>query len=753
MSSSHETILDRVERLSLTGSIADARSMLGLLTSDESRTRFVAADAIGAIVRGAEASAETDQLLDELIGLVGEGTQAPRTVPAMVALEGVGKMALPRLAAAIGRAPAALRISLLGVVGTIGGVNAVKILEPFVASDDSQIAIAAAEALGRTRDSSATEILIENLAARDALLRVATIRALGALGDDRGVEHLEAQLTVPAFRQAVVSSLVEIGSIAAVRALTRHLKSADGKLQPAILSAAVTLARDDRPKPAAIARAILKAARDSVGSSIDSAAFEQIGSLLYSSDTREVRSAIIAMGWSGDPRALPFVCKFVSDPSFGETARRALQDLAENPIVLSGMIDLPSAMISANDLAFVIRTSQSLIAMELAAQLIVNLSEPDSMEVCVSVLRQGREWLRQQRPEEIEGNEVANLINTLRAKLAEAHGRVLVEIASTLGALVAFIQPAMPLTIAEFDGGESEDSLVARLAFLDAIDPDRAAEEATAALRSRSAMVRIYAIELLSWRPSLFDKVPIAFHLADEEPGVRLAAAQAIRRGPASNESRSALFAALADSDTLVRSEAIRTLGSLFGLDGDIHRCLTESLDSTQPLCRVAAAQALSKVADREDWKRLGYLAHTDQYTEARLAAVQAFANCTDSQLVFNVIRGALDDPDSRVRYAAVELVSGVPKETAVDILLGVTAKTTETPSVRGAALRAVAKFDAARSLGSISSALAEDDSTMVEDGYSAMAEIVHSSPSEIEKIIQSCPPRIASIIRFILAN
>jgi HEAT repeat protein len=757
MPSSLEATLDRVERLASSGEAADVRSLVRLLSNEEWQTRRAAAEAISAAVRSHPQDSDTETLYDELITAIGDGSHAGRRAAAIVALEGIGAPALPRLAAELQRAPASARIALAGVVGSVGGVEAVRLLAPLAQDADINVATAAMAALGRTRHAEATQILLNYLDAEDDWLRFAAVGALGELGDERAVEPVERLLEEPLMQEAAAASLVEMATVSAGDALARHLRATDGTLRPAILAALVSLSNDERAVgvPRALSEKMRARAQRAFRETADDATFGDILRMTSTGDPERARVGLTALGWMGAPRAVPILGSALGDPALSKTARRALVDLTYSPQALGAMLEVESILIAPAEIAAAISNTRSFVTLEAAARLSVEAADAETLEASLAALAAGRHWLRERRADLLNNSEALRLGESLRSLLRSAHNRALFEIAETLGLLATALPPPIAEAIAEeLSESGDEDYVLARLAFLDGVDPLRAAEEASKAQRHRSAMVRMSAIEILSWRAGASKEAfSLSSHLTDESAGVRRAATRAMRRGLASTENMRALFAACADEDIWVRAEAIITLGVIFGTTPQARAHLREQLNAPHPLCRVAAAGALSTHADARDWRALAQMARRDAQPEARRAAVLAFARSERPRTALSAMRAAVRDPAWPVRRAAVEVLASINEAAALRLLLDVAGDEEEESTVRGAALLALAHHNAPQTIELACLALSHGDATLVEDAYAALVTVERARRAEMREASKVCAPRAAAILNSVTSD
>jgi HEAT repeat protein len=749
-----EATLDRVERLSQSGAAADVRALVRLLGNEDWQTRRAAAEAISSLVVARAGELETEELFHELILAVCDKTDAGRRAAAIAALEGIGARTLPALAEALKDAEASAVIALAGLIGQVGGAEAVTLLEPLVKSADTNIATSAISALGRTRHPAATHLLIEALGAEDEWLRFAAVGALGELGDARAVPALEKLLSTPLMEEAAATALEEIASVESITALAGNLRDADGGFRPRVLAALVSLSEDGRALPAAIQEHLRRLAWRLFQQAADDATFGDLLRMTTTADPLLRRASITALGWLGDDRAVPVIAEALADPAFMKAARRALRNLSSNTHALNRMLEADADLLSPFEVASAMSGSQSYQAIEAAARLSVEATDAETMEAALAVLAGGRDQLRQRHADLLDAQRASKLAESLSNLLSMAEGHALIEIAETLGLLASALPPALSERVADaLVQSSTDDHLLARLAFLDNADPLRAVEEAARAQRHKSARVRLSAIEILSWRATARDNASLALHLTDEAAGVRRAAMRAIRRGAPTQEALRAIRAASADEDIWVRAEAITTLGSLFGTEAEARNALREALDEPHPLVRVAAAEALADHADRKDWRALAQTARRDPQPEARRAAVLAFTHCPQPRTTLSVARGALKDEAWPVRRAAVRVLAACNESSSHKLLLDTASDEKEQEAVRGAALRALASTDAPRTIELSCRLISDGDVALTEDAYAALHSLQRTHRDLMEETARTCAPRAASVINFITAK
>ncbi|HEX8746671.1 MAG TPA: HEAT repeat domain-containing protein [Pyrinomonadaceae bacterium] len=749
-----EAALDKVERLGQSGAAADVRALVRLLGNEDWQTRRAAAEAISSLVKTRAAEVDTDELFGELIAAVSDKTDVGRRAAAIAALEGIGSPALPALADALTGGDAASAIALAGLVGQVGGAQAVALLSPLVESANTNIAAAAISALGHTRHPHATALLLRSLEHEDEWLRFAAVGALGELGDALAVPALERLLAEPLMEEAAAAALEEIATVEAVTALAGSLRDADGRFRARVLVALVSLAEDERALPSALQERLRGSAVSLFQQSADDATFADLLRMTMTADPLLKRASITALGWLADARAVPVIAEALADPAFMKAAQRALRNLSGNAHALNHILEADAALIPPLEVATAMSGAGSYQAIEAAARLSVSAADLETMEAALMVLAAGRDQLRQQHAELLDKERASKLGESLSNLLSMAEGRALIEIAEALGLLASALPHVVKERVSDvLMQAETDDHLLAYLAFLDNADPLRAVEEAARAERHKSARVRLSAIEILSWRSRPRDNASLAMHLTDEAPGVRRAAMRAMRRGAPTPEALRATRAALADDDIWVRAEAITTLGALFGTEGEARASLREALHEPHPLVRVAAAEALSRQPDRKDWRALAQAARRDPQPEARRAAVLAFAGCPQPRTTLSVSRAALKDEAWPVRRAGVQVLAACPESSAHKLLLEAASNEREHETVRGAALRALAPLDAPRAVALSCRLISTGEAALTEDAYAALRSLERTHRNLLEETARTCAPRAASIIRAVVSD
>jgi HEAT repeat protein len=761
-----DTITDGAMHTPERGAGGELRTLTSLLGDDDWQMRRAAASAIAASISAGEvAGVEFESLLEELFAALGDNSGAGRRAAAIAALEGVVALsetrarALGRIESALVRAGSTVRIGLAGVVGAAGGAEAVRLLAPLAEDAETNVAAAAVAALGRTRSPEATPLLIRHLDDANEWLRFAAVGALGELGDARAVARLELLLEDQLLQEAAASALSEIATVDAARALARHLRSsADGALRPAVLKSLVSIATDERALPRAVAeeiyretRALFRAATE------DEETLSELLSQTHTLDPARAAARITVLGWSGDARVVSRVAQALSEPATSSAAQAALAALIDSPRdarTIAALLEQPPELLPRCALASALAQAETPAALEAAVRLGTSTDDEETRRTCAAAVAHAREpVLRGASP--LSADARLRLADALLQSLPTAQGELLVELSETLGALVADAPPQHRTeAVAALPDGDGETQMLARLAFFEragaaATQDEEVGELLRAAERHTSARVRVRAVEFAERRGAFVEDASVVSHLTDEAAGVRRAAARAMRRQP-TRDVRRELLAALADEDIWVTAESIVTLGARYGDDAEVRARLAEQLAAAHPLCRVAATEALSKLArdDAEEWRALAQLARRDPFPEVRHAAMCAFARCPEARTVLSAARAALKDAEWPVRRAAVEVLAASTERPALRLLSE--AAVGEEAAVRGAALRALAERGAPEAVTLACRAVGETDAALVEDAYAALRACKRTCPEALSAARDTCAPRAAAIIAFV---
>jgi HEAT repeat protein len=728
-------------------------ALFELLGDEDWQVRRSAAEGLTSLIRSKE-SCQTDLALGELISAISDRTNAGRRAAASAVLEGVGEIALSLIEKHLQNSDQPTRIMLAGIVGSVGGEEATRVLTDLTQDEDTNIVASAVAALGRTRSREATALLLDYLRSDVEWLRFTAISALGELGDTRSVDALESYLADPMMQEAVATALSEIGGFQSLEALARHLLSPQtGSIRPAILASIVSLIDEERAVPRMMADAIELEGKQIFKQLFDERILADLLNLIVSSDPRRSNACVTALGWAGDPRAIAVVGLSLSNPATSKAAQRALTNLCENPRTLQMMLEVDPVVVPRTSLANALSNVYGLHTIEAISRLCNETTDPDIIRASSIVFANNREWLRNS-VEDLDPKALIGTARLLQGIVLDRKEQAVLEVAATLGTIASVAPQSITFDLEELIPDQAtEISKLGRLILFDNANMEKAIEEAEISQKHQSARVRIQAIDILSRKGKTEDLPRLVLHLMDESTGVRRAATRALRRGPSTADVRRAMLVAFSDEDVWVSAEAIITLGTLFRNDEEVLVRLRAALAGPHPIIRVAAAEAISENAEAQDWGMLSALARKDPQPEVRRAAVTAFLRCPEPKIFLSTMRLTLRDPQWSVRRATIECLSTSNERSALRYIVQAAGDEKENPSVRGAALRGLGAKQDCSLLEIASQILGRNESSMVEDAFGSILSLYPQFRNEIDQLSHKSTPRAATILNFILSN
>jgi HEAT repeat protein len=737
--------------------VEDFRALLSLLGDEDWQTRRAAVDAIASITRTRATEPDIDQLFSDLLLLMGDRDNPGKRASAAAVLETLGPRILSRIAKELQHTPTPVQIILTNVIGAAGGIEAVRLLSILIDENEVNRSSAAVAALGHTRSSAALPFLLQYLENPNEWLKFAAISALGELGDERAIPRLEPLLDDPLLQEAAANTLSEIGTLEALHALSKNLCDAEGKLRLGVLKSMVSLLFEERTLPKAVVSKLREEGWKLFRQNVNEAIFNELLQKMMFAGVHDhglVNTCLVALGWAGDRRAIPIISRALNDPATSKAAQKSIYLLCFEPQALRAMASTTPTLIPSSTLATALGSVPGIHVIETAIKLSIEATDVETHQACTSAITYNRDWL-QQNIQSISIEELTSLAELLREQIFETHGQMRIEIAELIGTLSTSRPESIEFDVTEIiPQSEEEDLQLARLILLDRINAPIVIEEAiNTAQQHASATVRMYAIDIYKRRNSKEQITELIRHLTDVSPGVRRVVTRALRSGLPTPQVHKSLLAMLADTDIWVIVEAIITLGELFGNEPDTRTLLRLTLTSAHPLTRIAVAQVLPDYATKEEWRALSQVARIDPQAEVRRAAVLSFAKCSNTRTVLSVMRAALKDHHRSVRYAAIEALASSLEDVTQTLLLNVVSNEKEEPTIRGAALRALAKRASSEALEMACLIIGTSDPTLVEDSYEAILSLRGVNRLRIYELSRACPPRVASLITFILEH
>jgi HEAT repeat protein len=747
-----EQRLAEIDRAAALGGPAELRALLELLGDDEWQTRRAAALAIAQVVPSLTDVDARDRAIGDLLGAVVTAEDAPQRAAAIVALEAIGRLALPHLAVALRDAAAPARTALAGVVGAAGGAGAVSLLEPLSREADQNVAAAATLALGRTRSPDALPLLLQRLDEGDDWLKFAACGALAELGDGRAVDRLAGFLDDDLFRETAIASLVEIGTIEAVKVLGDLVwDPVTSTIQPDLLMALVSVAAQSSTLPQPLADTIREIARRSIPHAARDPLLNLLADCRQSKESGKVNACLTVMGWLGDLRALPCLGSKLHDSAFSQTARELMVAFAETDNGVTQLLDLTPDLLPPIEAVAVLTEIQSWAAFEGLLRLGSESDDAETTDACLQAFSVYANWF-DAHLEYLTDEARARIESTLGHLIFSGSAALPIEAARLLGNIAQGWTEAEVERIAkELLGKATEGGIVFGLKFLFECAPARAAAEAVHALKHPGPRARVAAIETIARLADHPPGVTLTTHLTDESASVRRAAARALRLAGRGPEAKRALSACLIDDDIWVRFEVIASLAERWGQDAEVTDRLAEELFSPHPICRVAAVEAQPDLAET-NWSKMQDLAAHDPQTEVRMAALRQLLRHPRKRLVRVELARSLNDPEWPVRLAALDLAITSGQWNLADRVADLPSDPNEAPAVRAHAIRAVAEWAHPAAVFLAVSALDDTSHTVVEAAFAALTQLSDARAAELAAHCGHCSPLAANYLRFILS-
>jgi len=560
-------------------------------------------------------AAETLPLL--LAGLRDEGN-AGRRNSSMEALVGLGAAAVPTLAPLVADPNPDLRKFVVDALGNIEAPAVPALLRAALEDADENVSAAAAEYLGRRRDTTAVPLLLRRLGESSGWLTYGCLRALGEIGDVAAAPAVSALLGEPGLRKAALEALGRVGDEQAVPHLLDALFSGDRGLRRVAAIAAHRLLT--RRGPGAAAQAFAAG----VGARFDDGFLEFLRGLLQQEDPQLRAAAAKLLGFVPGERMVAILLDAL--PQAGEPDQELLAG------VLDGLpdADLPLLVARLLDPAPIVRLR--------LAGVLGRRGCREAVPLLLTLLEDG--------------------IGHVRAAAAIALGRICDPAAvSPLTGLLRDPYPdvreaGMEAVVAIGCAGPSQRGLV--LALLEPHFQDADAGFAAAAVRIVGRL----------GGQGLVTRLGLA--LRDARGEVRRAAVEAIG-AVGGAEAVDALRVALTDEDVAVRREAVHRLGTI--REAAALPLLLPMLGDEDLWVRVRAVQALGGIAHPEAWRVLLAAAAGDPPGPRRLAAIRALGagKVPGSLAVLTELAGAAD---RETAMAAIDALGALGDPGALEVIL-----------------------------------------------------------------------------------
>jgi HEAT repeat protein len=573
------------------------------------------------------------------------------------------------------------------------------------------------------------------------------VEALGVLGDGRAIRPIAERLGDSLLGQCALEALVAIGTPEAARAIAAHA-FAGRRLRAAPVDALSRIAAVEWP--AALAGPIRRAVVAAFRAHYTPAHFDDLAELAKAGAAHS-EAALEALGWSGDPRALPLLLVALGRPASELSAMGGLGELLARPDVAKGL-SLYTDRLSAParlDISRVLAPTSPLEAADLIVALLAHDDEVAraAADVALDVSTQ----LLDARP-----------VDTSRADEVAARlvGTLVVAPASTVASLVrlakglvagARLDPAAMVEVAERLMEREEPNI--RLAGADLMLfarglTSRVRDVLGSMLRQSDPATRLRALEIMAeCQPDADSANALVGALGDEDPLVRRAAVLGLAR-LGDLDSVRALRSALSDRHALVAAEA---LAAVTAVEGSLaERALLEGAESDRAMVRCVAAERLAHLGTVGALQSALALATDDPESEVRRAAVSGFCGTGAPERLL-AAESALADSHPAVRHAGLRLAAEVdPCSMVAEVV--VLADTDESPEVRGEALVTLAVCAPDSAFERIGRAF--EDPTLAPYVLRAVAKLDGSDAVRLRRFRETeAPPRLAFAIDILFGS
>jgi HEAT repeat protein len=563
-----------------------------------------------------------------------------------------------------------LRIQAALALGEQHDPAAIEPLLQALNDSDANVRFHAIEALGRLRAGAAADALVAIVETEDFFLAFAALDALALINDSTVAPRLVSLLENPNLRGAVVSALGSLGDEQAVLPLVRQFE-------------------EGSDATGAIAQALVSI-HDRVEGQLDEG--EHIGDIVRRGVSDAGRTRILDAISSADPDQLPALVRVLGWLR-GSDVQRALAQLLGQPAVRADVIEA------------LVRHGEGVVDL-----LVEQLGEADADSRLAAIAALGRLGSRRATPALVDLLDLD--VDTMIA-VAGALARIGDEQAfepllalvghpnaavrqSVIGALNSIGHAGMARRVAELV--DDEDPLVRESAVR--IAGYFGYRETTDALLARARdpheTVRVAALEHLPFLDDPRATTLLFEALAGDTPRARAAVARALARtdGP---ESLDGLISALADADHWVRYYAARGIGQRSDAAKAAPMLASLATNDSAPHVRIAAIDSIASADGRSSLDML-MACSRDADAEVAAAALRAIG-ALDSPDVMRILQDALRSADRKRRLAAIEGLVARADAEAVSALEW-TASAESDPQVGRAAIAGIGQVAAKNSAG-----------------------------------------------------
>jgi HEAT repeat protein len=628
-------------------------------------------------------------------------------------------------------------------LGLIGDRRAEDALIHATQMPEAPVRSAAIKALGKLGDATVTETLFEAARDRDSSVREAAASSLGLLGVS--VERLTADARSPSWqiRAAAMTTLARLGDPRGLQVLVSGLSDKDDNVR-AEAARSLAVMGDARALDPLIGALhdpspdVRLEAAVAVGGFKNARAINSLTGLLGDRDWRVSAAAAEALAKMNDDRAIKLVVESLGSADWRLRARAA-QVLARVPeaTIRGGAVPLLASALRDRDLVVRYYASEALVAAgepavpviiqvflsnrfqerERAARVLARIGKPAAQPL-------GALLEDKATPPETKASAARILgfiadprsVDPLLEVLSDQRYFVREQAAVALGRIGG---PAIQrlLELARSSSPATREAAIAALGGVSGtLTAGNAASESSVAGGAQSATP-----EGASQKDEVIGRLidTILNALRDSNTGVRSAAVRALGSS-ASRQAVEPLMALIRDESSTLRGEATTALGRL---GTAAVPALIAALSSPRPSIRMLAAQALGEIRSREAVPALINIVKTD-LSGARGEAVEALGKIGDPS-ASDAIISALKTGSNSVRHRAIMALALLPGPGVEDAMIGALADKDE--EVRQTAVSALGEVGDARSLPKLEQIADNDTSSDIRAAAAAAVERVRT--------------------------
>ncbi len=698
-------------------------ALIGLLGDSDWRVRRASVDSI---LTG-DSQILTPQVLQSLY----DEENAGRRNAAIDLLTRFGRKIVPHLGPHLNSGNPDVQMFLIQMLGDIHDRTYLEEIVSAVESKEDNVASAAILALGKIGEPGSLPLILRLLQSSDPWKQFQAIEAAGEMRDPGVLPALILLRNSPYCGKQILKTLGKFPDADAYRTLIRSLFE-KGHLDPNALEALLNIYREFRP-------AIVK---NELQAKIRREFREQTGSEELRILIRELEIAPLEqkdqilqlLGWSSSEEAVRILIQHLSDPELGETAVHALANVGsaaaknlferlhakpatgEMVNILGLLIEMQTA-VKPQDLEGLTKHASGEVR-QLAYRLLVHSSD----ELPVELLTRGV----------LDSNLSVHEV-CLRPLLSRCHDsedlrkRLLDDMGKRL-----------------HSGSVSERS--AALEILSSLERDASGPLLAQAFKDADPVVRRKTAGLMQSSYDVSFRRLLTTALADEDERVRELAVRALKHDP-SEEVTGALLAAMQDESLWVRMAAYESIaaephGARSGA------VILQQLQSENPAAGAVLLRSLASIPGvLSNALVLSYTQNKDP--EIRKSACEALSPSSDPGLETALRSLAENDPDWKVRAAALQTILRVFPARATEILHA-RWESEQDPYVRRQILRSWREVQPDLPPSDLFSCLL--DPHLADDAYEFLLSVKELLSGSLAKAALSQPPAIRRILQTILS-